>query len=153
MLGPESETGVLKFEGPMDLKDDLSFTTVDQKREVSFPDPLTDTDALDNEYSLFSATSNDLTDMLFGQTNNISNSSLTLKDDRFRIANMESAVTLYPVFLMSSFSDCRTWVAPRPSYLLFPQKTPIPIAGGEIWVFWTDWRIPVMRGKFLRIGR
>ena len=153
MLGSEWEKGLLKFEDPMDAKDDSFFTaTAVQKHEVSFPDPLT-TKTLDDDYSLLPATSNDLTEILFGQTNEISDYSLTLKDDRFRIANMESEVTLYPVFLMSSFSDCRTWAALRPSYLLFHPKTPTPISGGEIWVFWTDWRIPVMRRTFLRIGR
>ena len=86
MLASESGNGVLKFEDPMD--DSFFTATVVQKHEVSFPDPpsLTDTKTLDDDYGLFSATGNDLTELLFGQTNEISDYSLILKDDRFMIA-------------------------------------------------------------------
>jgi len=67
------------------------------KSDYPFHDPPGDIKTLDNDDNIWSATSGELVDMLFGQTEDMADFSLVLNDDRFRLANIESAMTLFPV--------------------------------------------------------
>ena len=71
----------------------------DFKSDASLPDLLLfDIKTLENDNGLWSSTSTELMHMLLGsQTDDIPDFSLTLNDDRFRLAHLESTVALYPV--------------------------------------------------------
>jgi len=94
------KTGFLKLEVPMDsTAADSNLLFNDFKSDASLPDLLLfDIKTLENDNGLWSSTSTELMHMLLGsQTDDIPDFSLTLNDDRFRLPNLESAVTLYPV--------------------------------------------------------
>jgi len=93
------ETAFLKLEEPTDsTADDSNVLFNDVKSDATSLDLLSHVKVLDNDDGLWSNTNTDLMHMLLGsQTDDIPDFSLTLDDDRFRLANIESADTLYPV--------------------------------------------------------
>jgi len=93
------ETAFLKSEEPTNSTvDDSNALFYDVKSDATSLDLLKHVKVLDNDDGLWSNTNTDLMHMLLGsQTDDIPDFSLTLDDDRFRLANIESADTLYPV--------------------------------------------------------
>jgi len=96
------ETAFLKLEEPTNsTADDSNALFYDVKSDATALDLLSHVKVLDNDDDddgLWSNTNTDLMHMLLGsQTDDIPDFSLTLDDDRFRLANIESADTLYPV--------------------------------------------------------